>query len=67
MKNQWDCCMAKYKIGDVVIKDNKSDVIVRAIFTTVDGHLRYAVENEGALDFVEEDRLSPSSKSNVAA
>jgi hypothetical protein len=59
--------MAKYKIGDVVIKDNKSDVIVRAIFTTVDGHLRYAVENEGALDFVEEDRLSPSPKSNVAA
>jgi hypothetical protein len=61
------CCMEKYKIGDVVTKDNKSNVIVRAIFKTLDGQLRYAVENEGALDFVEEDRLSPSPKSNVAA
>jgi len=59
--------MEKYKIGDVVTKDNKSNVIVRAIFKTLDGQLRYAVENEGALDFVEEDRLSPSPKSNVAA
>ena len=61
------CCMVKYKIGDVVTKDNKSNVIVRALFKTVDGQVRYAVENEGALDFVEEDRLSPSPKSNVAA
>jgi hypothetical protein len=59
--------MVKYKIGDVVTKDNKSNVIVRALFKTVDGQVRYAVENEGALDFVEEDRLSPSPKSNVAA
>jgi len=59
--------MAKYAIGDVVTKDNKSSVVVRAIFTTVEGQLRYAVESEGALDFVEEDRLSPSPKSNLAA
>lgn len=58
--------MEKYRIGDVVAKDSKSNVIVRAIFTTVDGDLRYAVENDGALEFVEEDRLSQS-KSNVAA
>jgi len=43
--------MAKYAIGDVVTKDNKSSGIVRAIFTTMDGHLRYAVDNDGALDF----------------
>jgi hypothetical protein len=59
--------MEKYGIGDVVAKDSKSNVIVRAIFTTVDGDLRYAVENDGALEFVEEDRLSPTPKSNVAA
>jgi hypothetical protein len=59
--------MAKYAIGDVVTKDNKSGVIVRAIFTTIEGHLRYAVENEGELDFVEEARLSPSPKNNLAA
>jgi hypothetical protein len=58
--------MGKYGIGDVVAKDCKSNVIVRAIFTTVDGDLRYAVENDGALEFVEEDRLSPSQKSNAA-
>jgi hypothetical protein len=59
--------MAKYVIGDVVAKDNKSSVVVRAIFTTVEGQLRYAVDSEGALDFVEEERLSPSPKSNLAA
>jgi hypothetical protein len=59
--------MARYAIGDVVTKNNKSSVVVRAIFTTVEGQLRYAVESEGALDFVEEDRLSPSPKSNLAA
>ena len=59
--------MAKYAIGDVVTKNNKSSVVVRAIFTTVEGQLRYAVDSEGALDFVEEERLSPSPKSNLAA
>jgi hypothetical protein len=59
--------MAKYAIGDVVTKDNKSRVVVRAIFTTIEGHLRYAVENEGELDFVEEARLSPSPQNNLAA
>jgi hypothetical protein len=59
--------MAKYAIGDVVTKDNKSNVVVRAIFTTIEGHLRFAVENEGELDFVEEARLSANPKSNLAA
>ena len=58
--------MAKYEVGDVVTKDNKS-VIVRAIFTTFEGQLRYAVEKDGELDFVEEASLSPSPKSTVAA
>ena len=45
--------MAKYAIGDVVKKDNGRSAVVRAVFTTMDGELRYAIENEGALDFVE--------------
>jgi hypothetical protein len=49
--------MAKYALGDVVIKDKKISVVVRAIFTTLDGKLRYAVENDDAVDFVEEGRL----------
>jgi hypothetical protein len=59
--------MAKYAIGDVVTKDNKSRVVVRAVFTTIEGHLRYAVENEGKLDFVEEAKLSLSTEAVLAA
>ena len=59
--------MAKYAIGDVVTKDNISGVIVRAIFTTMEGQLRYAVDDEGTLDFVEEARLSPRPKNDLAA
>jgi hypothetical protein len=59
--------MAKYTVGDVVTKDTKGSVVVRAIFTTIEGQLRYAVEDDGALDFIEEARLSPSPKSNLAA
>jgi hypothetical protein len=59
--------MAKFAIGDVVVKDKGGTGIVRAIFTTMDGELRYAVENEGALDFVEEAKLSASPKTDLAA
>jgi hypothetical protein len=52
--------MAKYAIGDAVLKDKRTTVVIRAIFTTVDGKLRYAVENDNSLDFVEEGRLSRS-------
>ena len=43
------------------------EAVVRAIFMTIDGELRYAVENEGALDFVEEASLSASPKTDLAA
>jgi len=48
-------------------KDNIGGLIVRAIFTTIEEQLRYAVDNEGALYFVEEARLSPSPKNDLAA
>jgi hypothetical protein len=59
--------MAKYALGDVVVKDKKISVVVRAIFTTLDGKLRYAVENDDAVDFVEEGRLSRDLKGALAA
>jgi hypothetical protein len=59
--------MAKYAIGDVVKKINGRSGVVRAIFKTLNGELRYAVEHEGALDFVEEAKLSPSTKADLAA
>jgi hypothetical protein len=50
-----------------VKKDNGRSAVVRAVYTTMDGELRYAVENEGALDFVEEASLSASPKTDLAA
>jgi hypothetical protein len=59
--------MAKFAIGDVVIKDKGGTGMVRAIFTTMAGELCYAVEHKGALDFVEEAKLSNSPKTDLAA
>jgi hypothetical protein len=51
--------MAKFAIGDIVAKGNNNTGKVVAVFSTVDGELRYAVENEGALQFVLETELVP--------
>ena len=59
--------MAKFVIGDVVKKDRGRTSTVRAIFTTVAGELCYAIEHEGVLDFVEEAKLSDTSKTRLAA
>ena len=59
--------MAKFALGDVVRKTKGGDGVVRAIFTTKDGELTYAVENEGALDFVDETRLSHQREPELAA
>ena len=59
--------MAKFAIGDVVIKHKGGTGIVRAIFTTMAGELCYAVEHKCALDFVEEAKLSNSPKTDLAA
>ena len=65
--SEQDSSMAKFAIGDVVIKDKGGTGVVRAIFTTMAGELCYAVEHEGALDFVEEVKLSDSAKTELAA
>ena len=65
--SEQDFYMTKFAIGDVVKKDKGGSGVVRAIFTTMAGNLCYAVEHEGALDFVEEAKLSASSKTDLAA
>ena len=62
-----DFFMAKYAIGDIVKKINGRSGVVRAIFKTLAGELCYAVEHEGALDFVDEAKLSPSTRTDLAA
>jgi len=47
--------------------NNGGDGVVRAIFTTKDGELTYAVEKEGALDFVDETELLLQRKPELAA
>ena len=46
--------MANFKLGELVKKDKGGTAIVRAIFTTKEGELMYAVERDGALDFIPE-------------
>ena len=58
---------AKFRIGDVVSSDAGQTGIVRAIFATFEGEPRYAVENDGALDFVCEARLSLRPDAALAA
>ena len=65
--SEQDLSMAKFAIGDVVKRDKGRTGTVRAIFTTMAGELCYAVEHEGAVDFVEEAKLSDSPKTDLAA
>jgi hypothetical protein len=59
--------MAGYRIGETVKKAKGGTGVIRAIFTTMEGEQRYAVENEGALDFVDEASLSPISQADLEA
>ena len=53
--------MPKFAIGDRVDKatDDQEDGVVVAVFSTVDGNFRYAVDMEGygALQFLTEEKL----------
>jgi hypothetical protein len=59
--------MTKFKIGERVKKTKGGTGLIRAIFTTIDGEQCYAVENDGALDFVEEKKLSAIPPTDLAA
>ena len=49
--------MPKFAVGDAVKKVAGEHGIVVAIFTTTEGEPRYAVESDGALQFVLETKL----------
>jgi hypothetical protein len=53
--------MPKFAIGDVVAKDNTHTGTIIAVFTTIEGEQRYAVDMEGygALEFIMEYNLVP--------
>jgi hypothetical protein len=59
--------ITKFRVGDVVSTVAGQSGIVRAIFATFEGEPRYAVENDGALDFICENRLSLLSDARLAA
>jgi hypothetical protein len=59
--------VAKFAIGDVVSRGKGKSGTIRAIFKTMAGELCYAIEHEGAVDFVEEAKLSDQSKAELAA
>jgi hypothetical protein len=59
--------MTKFKIGEIMKKTKGGTGLIRAIFTTIDGEQCYAVEKDGALDFVEEAKLSAIPRADLAA
>jgi hypothetical protein len=59
--------MADYRIGETVKKAKGGKGVIRAIFTTMEGERRYAVESDGALDFVDEASLAAASQADLAA
>jgi hypothetical protein len=59
--------MADYRIGERVKKSRGGAGVIRAVFTTLEGERRYAVEHEGELDFVDEANLSPIAEVDFAA
>jgi hypothetical protein len=59
--------MAKFALGDVVNSDRGRRGVVRAVFKSKEGQQLYAVEKDGAMDFLEEDRLTAAPRVELAA
>lgn len=59
--------MAKFALGDVVNSNKGRRGIVRAVFRSREGQQCYAVEKDGAIDFLEEDRLTAAPRVELAA
>jgi hypothetical protein len=59
--------MTDYRLGEAVKKAKGGAGVICPIFTTMESELRYAVEDEGALDFVDEANLSPITQGNLTA
>ncbi|MHB0769100.1 hypothetical protein [Bradyrhizobium sp. 5.13L] len=59
--------MRKFALGDVVNSDKGRRGVVRAAFRSREGKQFYAVEKDGTIDYLEEDRLSPAPRVELAA
>jgi hypothetical protein len=58
--------MAKFSIGDFIANGNVTGKVA-AVFVTTEGQLRYAIENDGALQFAMETELAPYQSQTKAA
>ena len=59
--------MKKLALGDVVNSDKGHRGVVRAAYKSREGQQFYAVEKDGAIDHLEEDRLSLAPRVELAA
>ena len=59
--------MKKFALGDVVNSDKGRRGVVRAAYRTKEGQQFYAVEKDGAIDHLEEDRLTLAPRVELAA
>jgi hypothetical protein len=59
--------MARFALGDVVNSDKGRRGVVRAAFKSREGQQFYAIEKDGAMDFLEEERLTPAPRVELAA
>lgn len=59
--------MKKFALGDVVNSDKGRRGVVRAAYKSREGQQFYAVEKDGAMDFLEEARLSLAPRVELAA
>lgn len=59
--------MAKFALGDVVNSDKGRRGVVRAAYRSREGQQFYAVEKDGAMDFLEENRLTLAPRVELAA
>jgi len=59
--------MAKFALGDVVNSDRGRRGIIRAAFKSREGQQFYVVEKDGAMDFLEEERLTAAPRIELAA
>jgi len=59
--------MKKFALGDVVNSDKGRRGVVRAAYLSKEGQQFYAVEKDGTIDHLEEDRLTLAPRVELAA
>lgn len=59
--------MARFALGETVTDEKGRAAIVRAAFLTKEGQQSYAIELNGAINFIEEIKLKDARASDLAA